>query len=537
MIKQNTIPKGWKETILGEVAEKIFSGGTPDTRISKYWDGTLNWLSSGETGKKFIFDTKKKISKEGVKESSTKLADENYVVIAIAGQGNTRGQVSLLKIKSYINQSVIAIDSKKNESDNIWLFYNLSSRYSELRFVSESNSIRGSLTTQILKNLKILLPPLPEQKAIAAVLSSFDDKIELLREENKTLESIAQTIFKEWFVKFNFPCLPENYEFSGAHKPDDFDSVCTYQAVGGLPAPQKEKYFLYVLLCSDKSFYIGITENLYKRWYEHKKAQGAKWTKGKKPLKVIHWEEYTSRTEVCKREKWLKTGFGRKWLKREYNAGRLRQAGKMVNSELGEIPEGWKVGGLIEKDISDFVKTNIDIFDGEKDYIETANVDFSEFVGNFEKITYNERPSRANMQPVANSFWFARMSKSRKFLLFLNRDKLNLKTKILSTGFAGIQCIREYLYFYWNFILSNSFNDCKNQYAEGAVQVAISNSGIQRILLVIPPKNIARNFANSTEPLFEKISNNNMQIQTLSSIRDTLLPKLIKGEIRVKFNG
>ncbi|MGI6595424.1 MAG: restriction endonuclease subunit S [Candidatus Ratteibacteria bacterium] len=244
------------------------------------------------------------------------------------------------------------IGSQKDKSDPFFL-YNLltTTEYTNflIKIANTQTSTYPAFNPSVIVNSKILLPPLPEQKAIAAVLSSLDDKVELLREENKTLESIAQTIFKEWFVKFNFPCLPENYEFSGAHKPDDFDSVCTYQVVGGLPAPQKDKHFLYVLLCSDKSFYIGITENLYKRWYEHKKAQGAKWTKGKKPLKVIHWEEYTSRTEVCKREKWLKTGFGRKWLKREYNAGRLRQAGKMVNSELGEIPEGWKVGKIKDK--------------------------------------------------------------------------------------------------------------------------------------------------------------------------------------------
>lgn len=208
--------------------------------------------------------------------------------------------------------------------------------------------------------------------------------------------------------------------------------------------------------------------------------------------------------------------------------------GKMIDSELGEIPEGWRVGKLIEDGISEFIKTNIDQFDGVKDYIETANVNLSNFVGNFEKITYIERASRANMQPIPNSFWFARMAESRKYLLFQERDRQNIETKILSTGFAGIKCIKEYLYFYWCFILSDIFNNLKNQYAEGAVQVAISNGGIQRIMLVLPPKDLAKKFTETIGFCFEKISNNNAQIQTLSALRDALMPKLMKGEVRAK---
>ncbi len=131
-------------------------------------------------------------------------------------------------------------------------------------------------------------------------------------------------------------------------------TVCTYKAVGGLPVPEKGKVFVYVLLCKDNSFYIGITDDLYRRWYEHKTGQGAKWTKANEPIKVIHYEVFTSRSEAAKREKELKTGFGRKWLKREYKkylsyksksclhthevqVCKLRQAGPMeYNKELGK---------------------------------------------------------------------------------------------------------------------------------------------------------------------------------------------------------
>jgi len=83
-----------------------------------------------------------------------------------------------------------------------FLFYKL--KIMNLESLNVGSAV-PSLTTNVLNDVILNLPPLPEQKAIASILSSFDDKIELLREQNKTLENISQNIFKEWFVNFNFP--------------------------------------------------------------------------------------------------------------------------------------------------------------------------------------------------------------------------------------------------------------------------------------------------------------------------------------------
>jgi len=83
-----------------------------------------------------------------------------------------------------------------------FLFYKLKNE--KLENLNVGSAV-PSLTTSVLNEFQLNLPPLPEQKAIADILSSFDEKIEFLREQNETLESIAQTIFKEWFVNFNFP--------------------------------------------------------------------------------------------------------------------------------------------------------------------------------------------------------------------------------------------------------------------------------------------------------------------------------------------
>ncbi len=95
-----------------------------------------------------------------------------------------------------------------------------------------------------------------------------------------------------------------------------------------LPAPRPDQYFVYAILCDDESIYIGQTQDLQKRWREHLKGNGSQYTKTHKPQRIIHYEEFKSRKEAVKREHDLKTGFGRKWLKREFKAGRTRQAGK-----------------------------------------------------------------------------------------------------------------------------------------------------------------------------------------------------------------
>ena len=206
----------WKEYRLEDISQIIFSGGTPSTRNEEFWDGDIPWLSSGETRNSFINKTEKTITEEGVKNSSTKLALNGDIVIASAGQGFTRGQVSFCNIDTYINQSLIAIRANNILLNNKYLYYNLKSRYNELRQISDSHSIRGSLTTKMIKDLIIKLPSLEEQEKIANILSSLDDKIELNNEMNKTLEEMAQSIFKRWFVDFEFPTEDgEPYKSSG----------------------------------------------------------------------------------------------------------------------------------------------------------------------------------------------------------------------------------------------------------------------------------------------------------------------------------
>ena len=135
-------------TTIGNYAERIYSGGTPTTSNAAYWGGTFGWFSSGETRNRFVISTEKSITQTGIDNSSTKLASKHDIVMASAGQGFTRGQTSMLLIDTYVNQSVIVIHADRNILP--YLFWNLANRYEELRAISDSSSIRGSLTTKMI---------------------------------------------------------------------------------------------------------------------------------------------------------------------------------------------------------------------------------------------------------------------------------------------------------------------------------------------------------------------------------------------------
>ena len=177
---------------IGSICESIFSGGTPDTQKKEYWGGLYPWLSSGETGESFIFSSKKTITEDGVNNSSTRLAKEGDTLIATAGQGKTRGQTSFLLIDSYINQSVMVLRPNKDLVEPLFLFYNLKSRYDELRVMSDASSSRGSITRTLIEGLDIFLPSLLEQKKIVDFLYSLDQKLIINNRQNKILARLRQ---------------------------------------------------------------------------------------------------------------------------------------------------------------------------------------------------------------------------------------------------------------------------------------------------------------------------------------------------------
>lgn len=191
---RNGLPEGWRKVRLLDCCESIFSGGTPNTQVARYWGGDIPWLSSGETRSKFIITTEKTITSEGVANSSTRLACGGATVVAGAGQGHTRGQTSFLTFDSYINQSVVALVPNQRVLSDIFLFFDLERRYEELRQLSDSHSSRGSLTTKLIGDLMIVLPARELISKGDQTLKPIIDRIVASLLESRTLAALRDAL-------------------------------------------------------------------------------------------------------------------------------------------------------------------------------------------------------------------------------------------------------------------------------------------------------------------------------------------------------
>lgn len=179
-------------TTIGAYAEKIYSGGTPSTSNATFWNGSFGWLSSGETRNRFVISTEKTITESGVEKSSTKLAHKFDIVMASAGQGFTRGQTSMLLLDTYVNQSLIVIHA--NHAVLPYLFWNLANRYEELRAISDSSSIRGSLTTKMIASFEIPKPDNTLLQAFSELAWSIIPQIENNLLENERLVALRDEL-------------------------------------------------------------------------------------------------------------------------------------------------------------------------------------------------------------------------------------------------------------------------------------------------------------------------------------------------------
>ena len=193
------IPKGWTKVKLGEVAE-IIGGGTPNTKIPDYWNGNIPWITPKDLTNhksRYIEKGERNISDIGLKKSSAKLLPKGTILLSTRAPV---GYLAIAKNKLATNQGFRSLIPDKNLIHNEFLYYLLKNNIDYLK-ANASGSTFGELAGSVLKELIFLFPPLPEQKAIASILSSLDDKIDLLHRQNKTLEQMAETLFRKWFIE------------------------------------------------------------------------------------------------------------------------------------------------------------------------------------------------------------------------------------------------------------------------------------------------------------------------------------------------
>ena len=158
---------------VGDFAE-CFAGATPSTKNPSYWEnGNIPWMSSGEVHKGRVQDTDVKITQQGYDGCSTKMVPIHSVVIALAGQGKTRGTVAINNIELCTNQSLCAIVPNK-EVNYEYLYHNLRGRYRELRSMSGDVDGRGGLNLKHIQSIRVIVPPLEEQMKFVTIAKLAD---------------------------------------------------------------------------------------------------------------------------------------------------------------------------------------------------------------------------------------------------------------------------------------------------------------------------------------------------------------------------
>lgn len=182
----------WIESTIEDSTKEIITGGTPSTTVDKYWGGSIPWLASTEIHQKIITRATKNITNIGLNNSSAKMAPKDSVLIALAGQGKTRGTAAFLAYPMALNQSLAALVAA-DETDSKFLYYLIENMYLELRELSSGDGGRGGLNKTLIKNINIRLPrEIKEQHAIAEVLTAMDEEIESLEVEKEKMLQIKE---------------------------------------------------------------------------------------------------------------------------------------------------------------------------------------------------------------------------------------------------------------------------------------------------------------------------------------------------------
>jgi predicted GIY-YIG superfamily endonuclease len=399
-----------------------------------------------------------------------------------------------------------------------------------------SGGTRNALTKGMIESFDVPAPEdINEQRAIAHILGTLDDKIELNRRISETLEAMARALFKSWFVDF------DPVHAKAARLPAGRTAASTP------PWPKRGTWCVYALECEGGSVYIGHTAHLERRFEEHSKGKGADWTKRYPPKRVAYWEEAPTQAAAIEREKNLKSGSGREGLKleiaeRDEESGTLPQPpclpvrqvadlfpARLVDSELGEIPEGWEVGTLADLSIVNPEVWTKETRPAELNYVDLSNTKWGriEVVASYQAA---DAPSRAQrvLRPADTIIGTVRPGNGSYALI----SEHGLTG---STGFAVLRPqTAEYAAFIYLAATAADNIDTLAHLADGAAYPAVRPEVVAATPIVRPNPEVFDRFSWAAGPLLAKIAQNERESRTLAALRDTLLPRLISGELRVE---
>lgn len=418
------IPEDWEVKQIGKIG-KVVGGGTPKTKIEEYWNGDISWITPKDLSgysDRFIYKGERSITQVGLENSSAKLLPKGTVLFSSRAP---IGYVAIAGKDMSTNQGFKSIVCNEKVTYNLFLYYLMKHKKTDIEMIAGGSTFK-EVSGKVVKEFKIQIPPLTEQKAIANILSTLDEKIEINNQINKNIEEMAQAIFKHWFVDFEFP----NEE----GKP--------YKSSGG----------------------------------------------------------------------------------------------EMVESELGLIPKGWEVGC-----IGDYVKVKSGFafksaWWTEKGVpvvkiksLQNGTINFND-VGYVDKDKVDKaREFIVNGGDLLIAMTGATIGKIGLVPKYPYKILVNQRVGKFFLGDLPIEKIS----FLFCLIRQKTIYDEIVSRGDGSAQPNISPSQIESIKIVLPPKEMINQMNNKTQQNFERMIQNLRENMTLSLIRDTLLPKLMSGEIRV----
>ncbi len=406
----------WKEFRLEECIE------TNKRSIGKDYQYTeILYLDTGSITENRI-DGLQKFDISDAPSRAKRLVQENDIIYSSVRPNQLHyGFINNPKENLVVSTGFVVITCNEEKIQPKFLFYYLSSDNSTeyLHSIAEaSTSAYPSLKPSDIEALEIILPPLPEQKAIAEVLSSLDDKIDLLHRQNKTLEQMAETLFRQWFV-------PARVSESHAGGEEAKEPACPADA--------------------DRD-----------------------------------WEEV----------------------------------------ELGSVIETTS-GGTPSRKKMDFYENGI------HDWVKSKELNGSFILETEESITEDALMNSSAKLLPKNSILIAMYGAT------VGEYAIITKEMTCNQAICALKPNKLYPYTFL-FLFIKTMKDEIINMAVGSAQQNISQILIKQLTIISPNDKIIE-FNKDTEPLFDKIYHNQLQIRTLEKMRDTLLPKLMSGEVQVKF--
>ena len=193
----------WEQRKLGEVLEDMYNGQTPSRNKAEYWNGNINWLSSGELNRGTVYSSVERITEKGKKSANLRMISKGTFVMAITGleAAGTRGNCALLGFDTTLNQSCMALFPKKKFLISEFLFQWYRKVGEEYGLNYTQGTKQQSYNAELIKILPILVPSIDEQKKIASYLSELDNLITLHQHKCDELQKIKKFMLQKMFVQ------------------------------------------------------------------------------------------------------------------------------------------------------------------------------------------------------------------------------------------------------------------------------------------------------------------------------------------------